>query len=56
VGALRILNGADALGVTLSGGLAEHHAGETVEQTLDRALHALADAKAQGHDRVMVAP
>ena len=56
VGALRILNGADALGVTLSGGLAEHHAGETVEQTLERALHALEDAKAQGRNRVMVAP
>jgi diguanylate cyclase (GGDEF)-like protein len=56
VGALRILNGVDALGVTLSGGLAEHHAGETVEQTLDRALHALEDAKAQGRNRVMVAP
>lgn len=56
VGALRILNGADALGVTLSGGLAEHHAGETVEQTLGRALHALGDAKAQGRNRVMVAP
>ena len=56
VGALRILNGADALGVTLSGGLAEHHAGETVAQTLERALHALEDAKAQGRDRVMVAP
>jgi diguanylate cyclase (GGDEF)-like protein len=56
VGALRILNGANALGVTLSGGLAEHHAGETVAQTLERALHALEDAKAQGRDRVMVAP
>jgi diguanylate cyclase (GGDEF)-like protein len=56
VGALRILNGAHALGVTLSGGLAEHHAGETVEQTLERALRALEDAKAQGRDRVMVAP
>jgi diguanylate cyclase (GGDEF)-like protein len=56
VGALRILNGADAVGVTLSGGLAEHHAGETVAQTLERALRALEDAKAQGRDRVMVAP
>jgi diguanylate cyclase (GGDEF)-like protein len=56
VGALRILNGANALGVTLSGGLAEHHAGETVAQTLERALHALEDAKAHGRDRVMVAP
>jgi diguanylate cyclase (GGDEF)-like protein len=56
VGALRILSGAHALGVTLSGGLAEHHAGETVAQTLERALHALQGAKAQGRDRVMVAP
>jgi diguanylate cyclase (GGDEF)-like protein len=56
VGALRILNGSAALGVTLSGGLAEHHAGETVVQTLERALQALCDAKAQGRDRVVVAP
>ncbi len=56
VGALRILNGVHALSVTLSGGLAEHHAGESVEQTLDRALRALEDAKAQGRNRVMVAP
>ena len=55
VSALRILNGTAALGVTLSGGLAEHHAGETVDQTLERALQALHDAKAQGRDRVVVA-
>jgi diguanylate cyclase (GGDEF)-like protein len=55
VGALRILNGSVALGVTLSGGLAEHHAGETVVQTLERALQALHDAKAQGRNRVVVA-
>ena len=55
VGALRILHGSAALAVTLSGGLAEHHAGETVEQTLDRALRALEEAKAAGRDRVVVA-
>jgi diguanylate cyclase (GGDEF)-like protein len=56
VGALRILHGSAALGVTLSGGLAEHHAGEAVGQTLGRALKALGDAKAGGRDRVVVAP
>ena len=55
VGALRILHGTAAVGVTLSAGLAEHHAGETVAQTLERAERALADAKAQGRDRVAVA-
>jgi diguanylate cyclase (GGDEF)-like protein len=56
VGALRILHGSAALGVTLSGGLAEHHAGEAVGHTLGRALKALGDAKANGRDRVVVAP
>jgi diguanylate cyclase (GGDEF)-like protein len=56
VAALRILHGPSALGVTLSGGLAEHHAGETVAQTLERALAALQEAKQQGRDRVVVAP
>lgn len=55
VGALRILHGSEALGVTLSGGLAEHHAGESVEQTLARASQALKDAKLQGRNRVVVA-
>jgi diguanylate cyclase len=54
--ALRIVHGAEVLGVTLSGGLAEHHAGETVEQTLARAEQALREAKAQGRDRIAVAP
>jgi diguanylate cyclase (GGDEF)-like protein len=56
VAALRILNGSAALGVTLSGGLAEHHAGESVAQTLERAERALHEAKAQGRNRVAVAP
>ena len=55
VGALRILHGTAAVGVTLSGGLAEHHAGENVTQTLERAEKALVEAKAQGRDRIVVA-
>ncbi len=55
VGALRILHGHQAVAVTLSAGLAEHHAGETVAQTLGRAETALRDAKVQGRDRVMLA-
>ncbi|MBA4175586.1 MAG: GGDEF domain-containing protein [Leptothrix sp. (in: Bacteria)] len=55
IAALRILHGAAAVGVTLSAGLAEHHAGETVAQTLQRAERALQDAKALGCDRVVVA-
>jgi diguanylate cyclase (GGDEF)-like protein len=54
VSALRILHGTAAVGITLSGGLAEHHAGENVEQTLGRAEKALAEAKAQGHGRIVV--
>ena len=55
VGGLRILHGSAAVGVTLSGGLAEHHAGESVAQTLERAEKALQDAKSQGRDRIVVA-
>ena len=55
VNALRILHGTEAVGITLSAGLAEHHAGETVAQTLERAARALQNAKAQGRDRVVVA-
>ncbi|CAD5374988.1 Diguanylate cyclase [Rubrivivax sp. A210] len=55
VGALRILHGDEALGVTLSGGLAEHHAGENVMQTLERAQQALIEAKTHGRDRVVAA-
>lgn len=56
VAALRILNGSTALGVTLSAGLAEHRAGESVEQTLQRATQALREAKTQGPGHVVVAP
>ncbi len=55
VGALRILHGSAAVGITLSAGMAEHHAGETVAQTLARAERALDEAKLQGRDRVVVA-
>ena len=55
VAALRILHGSMAVNVTLSGGLAEHHAGETVLQTLERAERALLDSKAQGRSRIVVA-
>jgi len=43
------------LAVTVSAGLAEHHAGESVDQTLERADRALYEAKAQGRNRVAVA-
>lgn len=55
VQALRILHGPVALGVTWSAGLAEHHAGETVAQTLERAERGLRDSKAQGRARLAVA-
>jgi len=55
VGALRILQGPAVVEVTLSCGLAEHHAGETVVQTLSRAERAMGDARTQGRDRVVVA-
>ncbi|MFT3818949.1 MAG: GGDEF domain-containing protein [Rubrivivax sp.] len=53
VGNMRVAIIAGDLHVTLSAGLAEHHAGETVEQTLDRAERALAEAKQQGRDRLV---
>ena len=56
VAALRILNGTAALGITMSAGLAEHRAGESVDQTLERATQALREAKAQGPGHVVVAP
>jgi diguanylate cyclase (GGDEF)-like protein len=55
VAALRVEHHGTSLGITMSGGLAEHHAGETVEQTLERAQRALHEAKAQGRNRVAVA-
>jgi diguanylate cyclase (GGDEF)-like protein len=53
--ALRILHGHEAVAVTASAGLAEHHAGESIEQTLERAAQALAGAKSEGGRRVRVA-
>jgi len=54
--ALRTVHEAGAaVAVTLSAGLAEHHAGEAVTQTLERAERALAEARSQGGDRVVAA-
>jgi diguanylate cyclase (GGDEF)-like protein len=53
--ALRILHGGAAVHVTLSAGMAEHIAGESLERTLERATAALSDAKALGSGRVVVA-
>ncbi|MFO1328320.1 MAG: diguanylate cyclase [Rubrivivax sp.] len=55
IGGVAIALPGGELRVSLSVGLAEHHAGETVEQTLDRAERALAEAKEQGRDRLVVA-
>jgi diguanylate cyclase len=55
VSALRIVHGQQALSVTVSAGLAEHRAGESVAQTLSRAEAALRDARDQGRGRVAVA-
>jgi diguanylate cyclase len=52
IGSMHVAIPAGDLRLTLSAGLAEHHAGETVDQTLDRAERALADAKQQGRDRL----
>jgi len=43
------------LRVTVSAGLTEHIAGESVPQALERADRALYEAKGQGRDRVVVA-
>jgi len=51
----RVASTNESLRVTLSAGLAEHHAGETVTQTLARAEGALAEARAQGANRTVVA-
>ncbi|MDO8419725.1 MAG: diguanylate cyclase [Rubrivivax sp.] len=53
--ALRITQGDAIVGVTLAAGLSEHHAGEAVAQTLERTERALAEAKTQGGNRVVVA-
>jgi diguanylate cyclase len=45
----------ETMRVTLSSGLAEHHAGETIEQTLSRAEAALNEARANYGSRMVVA-
>jgi diguanylate cyclase (GGDEF)-like protein len=40
--------------VTVSAGLTEHHAGESIDQALARARGALREAKTQGRNRLMV--
>lgn len=42
---LRIVVGTEVVSITVSVGLSEHHAGETVNQTIERAGLALAEAK-----------
>ena len=53
IAALRVASSGAELQLTCSVGLAEHHAGESVAQTLARADRALHEAKAQGHNRVV---
>lgn len=55
IGAMRVAIAGGEVRVTLSAGMAEHHAGETVDQTLERADRAAAEAKAQGRDRSVAA-
>jgi diguanylate cyclase (GGDEF)-like protein len=40
--------------VTVSAGMTEHHAGESIDQALSRARDALREAKAQGRNRLVV--
>jgi len=40
--------------VTVSAGMTEHHAGESIDQALFRARDALREAKAQGRNRLVV--
>ena len=44
----------EAVRITVSAGLTEHHAGETIDQALSRAQLALREAKAQGRNRMVV--
>jgi diguanylate cyclase len=55
VNAMALPTDGTELRVTLSIGLTEHRAGETVAQALERADQALYEAKAQGRDRVVLA-
>ena len=53
--ALRVAHGNAIVAVTLSAGLSEHHAGEAVAQTLQRAERALQEAKTQGGAQAVAA-
>jgi diguanylate cyclase len=55
VAAMRVQAGGGERSITVSAGLTEHRAGESVAEALDRADRALYEAKAQGRDRVVVA-
>lgn len=48
LGAVHVRYGPQTVAVTLSAGLAQHHAGESVEDMLARVSAALAEAKAEG--------
>ncbi len=52
---LRIDSASGIVNLSFSAGVTEHRAGETVAQTVHRAEHALLNAKAAGHDRVVLA-
>lgn len=53
VAAMEITVGAKYVGLTVSAGLTEHLAGETLTQTLERADQLLYEAKAAGRNRVV---
>jgi len=52
---VRVAHGDATVAVTLSAGLSEHHAGEAVAQTLERAERALQEAKTHGGAHVVAA-
>ena len=47
-------SGGETVRITVSAGMTEHHAGETIPQALTRAQAALSEAKAQGGNRLVV--
>lgn len=55
VASLSVRVAGEDLRITLSAGMAEHRAGETVAQTLERTERALGEAKSQGQNRVVAA-